>query len=129
MNYLPTTLPSSGLSTLLGKNGLAGVDLFKREILVLKCIVAGTSFRNIHKVEKQLLPKTKLTLQREPENKHDELAIKVLLDEYLIGYIPRESNEVVARLMDAGKKFHADVVELEWQGAWARLDIDVMLVD
>jgi hypothetical protein len=66
---------------------------------------------------------------REPDNQHDELAIKVLLNEYLLGYIPRDCNEVIARLMDAGKKFNALVVELEWQGAWARLDIDVLMID
>jgi hypothetical protein len=129
MKNLPTTLPSSGLSNLLGANELIGTDLFKREILVLQCIVAGTSFRNIHKVEKKLIPDTKLTLQREPDNEHDELAIKILLDDYLIGYVPRDSNEVVARLMDAGKKFHGVIIALEWQGAWARLDVDVYMVD
>jgi hypothetical protein len=129
MNYLPTTLTPSGLSTLLGKNGLARVDIFKREILVLQCVVAGTSFRNIHKVENELLPGTKLILQSEAENKHDELAVKILLNDYLLGYIPCDSNEVIARLMDAGKNFHAVVTELEWEGAWAKLDIHVYLND
>ncbi|MCX6198134.1 MAG: HIRAN domain-containing protein [Bacteroidetes bacterium] len=129
MNYLPSIIPNSGLSSLLGKNGLATANFFNREILVLQCLVAGTSFRNIHKVESQLVPQTKFTLQREPENKHDELAIKVLLEDYLIGYIPRDSNEVVARLMDSGKKFQAVLAKIEWQGAWARVDVNVLMVD
>lgn len=129
MNNPLATLPASGLSALLAKNGLADIDLFKREILVLQCVVAGTSFRNIHKVEHQLQPETKLKLQREPENEYDEFAIKILLEDYHIGYIPRESNEVVARLMDAGKNFHATIVRLEWQGTWARIDVNVFLND
>lgn len=129
MNYLPTTLPSSGLSNLLGKNGVTTGNFFNREILVLQCVAAGTSFRNIHKVEAHLLPETKLILQREPENKHDELAIKILLNDYLIGYIPRDSNEVIARLMDSGKNFYAGVKELIWHGSWAKLEINVYLID
>ena len=129
MNYLPTTLSSSGLSNLLGKNGLAIADLFQRKIKVLRCVVAGTSFRNLHALENQLLPATKLSLLREPNNKHDEQAIKVLLDNYLLGYIPRSNNEVIASLMDAGKNFHAAVLKLQWQGSWAQLEVEVFMVD
>ncbi len=129
MNNLPTTLTTSVLSTFLGDNGLVGVDLFRREILVLQCVVAGTSFRSIHKVDSELLPNTRLILQREVENKYDELAIKVLLNDYLVGYIPRENNEVISRLMDAGKNFHAVVAKLEWQGTWAKLAVSVYLND
>lgn len=129
MNYLPSIIPTSGLSSLLGKNSLATANFFNREILVLQCLVAGTSFRNIHKIENQLLPQTKFVLQREPENKHDDLAIKILLNDYLIGYLPRDSNEVIARLMDAGKKFHAVLAKIEWQGVWARVDVNVLMVD
>ena len=129
MNYLPTTLPSSGLSNLLGKNGLAIADLFQRKIKVLRCVVAGTSFRNLHAVENQLLSETKLTMLREPNNKHDEQAIKILLDNYLLGYIPRNNNAVIASLMDAGKNFHAAVLKLQWQGSWAQLEVEVFMVD
>lgn len=120
---------SSGLLALLGQKGIAGSDLFSREILVLRTIVAGTSYRNIHTVEKQLLADTLLQLQRETDNEHDELAIKVLLDKELLGYIPRSKNEVLARLMDAGKCFTAKITGFEWEGAWARIDIDVFLKD
>ena len=129
MNLTPASIRPSGLFGLLAKNGLTTADFFKREILVLQCVIAGTSFRNIHSVESNLLPKTKMILQREPENTHDELAIKILLHDFLLGYIPRESNEVIARLMDAGKNFHAVIADLQWQGTWARIDVDVILVD
>lgn len=120
---------SSGLLALLGQKGIAGSDLFSREILVLRTIVAGTSYRNIHTIEKQLLADTLLQLRRETDNEHDELAIKVLLDKELLGYIPRSKNEVLARLMDAGKCFTAKITSFEWEGAWARIDIDVFLKD
>lgn len=129
MSYLPTQLPNAGLSNLLSKNGLSDIKLFQREILILQAVVAGTSFRDIHKVENQLIANTKLVLKREADNKYDQLAVKIELEDYLLGYIPKENNEVLARLMDAGKNFHAVVHTLEWQGNWARLVIQVFLND
>jgi hypothetical protein len=44
-----------------------------------------------------------LVLRREPGNRHDPRAIEVLTRAGLeLGYVPRRSNEAVARLMDAG---------------------------
>ena len=45
-----------------------------------------------------------LVLKREPRNKFDSLAIRVETVEGVnIGYVPREKNGILARLMDAGK--------------------------
>ena len=45
-----------------------------------------------------------LVLKREPRNKFDSLAIRVETEEGVnIGYVPREKNGILARLMDAGK--------------------------
>lgn len=129
MTYLPSALPTSGLVTLLGKGGLAGVELFSREILVLQTIVAGTPFYKALHVQEQLTPGATLTLEREPDNKYDELAIKILVNGHHIGYIPRDRNEVVARLMDAGKLFTAKVLHLDCEGAHAIVEIDVFLKD
>lgn len=40
---------------------------------------------------------------RDPENLHDKWAIKVMLGDRRIGFVPCDINEVLARLMDGGK--------------------------
>ncbi len=46
-----------------------------------------------------------------------------------IGYIPKTKNEVLARLMDAGKQFYATIHAKEMEGNWLKLEIKVMLKD
>lgn len=46
-----------------------------------------------------------------------------------IGYVPRASNEVVARLMDAGKIVFARVESKAWVDSWLRVSIEVVLRD
>lgn len=51
-----------------------------------------------------------LVLKREPENGFDSLAIRVeTADGVNVGYVPREKNGILARLMDAGKLIVAKV--------------------
>lgn len=49
----------------------------------------------------------KLTLFREPRNPVDKRAILVMNGEQKLGYIPRSQNEILSRLMDAGKYLYA----------------------
>ena len=58
------------------------------------------------------------------------LAILVLdLNGAKLGYIPRTKNEVLARLMDAGKLLYARIEAKVWLGEWLKLDICVLLRD
>ena len=78
---------------------------FITEIRLLECYVAGTTFReDIDKIEPDLQKEDLLVFKREPDNKHDKLAIAIYdKGERRIGYIPKRKNEILARLMDAGK--------------------------
>src|SRR5690625_526727 len=101
---------------------------YARDILLLSCTVAGTSYRELDDVAPSLAPGQELVLRREPENPHDELAIRVqLADGTLLGYIPRRKNEILARLMDTGKMLVAQLISKEWQGTWLRLEVEVVL--
>ena len=86
-----------------------------RRILVLKTAVAGLRMqaKNVSDDMKELTkPGTELKLYREPTNKHDEWAIEIrTVNDKKIGYVTRFKNEAIARLMDAGKKFVAEVDE------------------
>jgi hypothetical protein len=126
-NSSPIKLSSGLIAALSG--GQLNIDVFKKEILVLECVIAGTSFRKLDVIEAELQTKVELQMKREGKNEFDEYAIALHLKETKIGYIPRGKNEVIARLMDAGKAFYATIQAKEWEGNWLRLDIKVYIKD
>ena len=119
---------STGLLAALS-SGAISIDVMPKEILVLECLVAGTSFRKLETVEPELRSEVKLNCKREGDNEHDKFAIGLWFNDTKVGYIPRDKNEVIARLLDAGKTFFAIIQAKEWEGNWLRLDIKVYLKD
>ena len=117
-----------GLIAALASGGIS-IDVFAKEIVVLECLVAGTSFRKLDKVDNELNKKVKLTMKREADNKFDNFAIALWFQQTKVGYVPREKNEVIARLMDAGKEFYATIQAKEYEGNWLKLEIQVLLND
>lgn len=104
---------------------------FAREILLLKCCVAGTTYReNIEEIAEWLETGANLRLQREPENKFDPSAIAVYdAQNNILGYVPRAKNEVLARLLEAGKHLSAKLVAKDTLDGWTRLNIEIFLHD
>jgi len=119
---------NSGLLAALS-TGQLNIDVFKKEIMVLECIVAGTSFRKLDKVDAELLSTVQLEMKREGKNEFDEFAIALYFKEVKVGYIPKDKNQVIARLMDAGKAFYSTIQAKEWEGNWLRLDVKVYMND
>ena len=117
-----------GLLAALSKGGIS-FNILPKDILVLETIVAGTSFKKLRDIEPQLTTIVKLVLVREPENEYDEFAIALHFENNKIGYIPKECNEVIARLMDAGKAFFASISAKDWEGNWLKFEIKVYLKD
>jgi hypothetical protein len=121
---------SSGLLELLSKSASSGMLPFTREIFLLEVIVAGTTFcPQIEELAPKLLPESVLKMLRDPNNPHDEHAIGIYLNSTRIGWIPRELNLIISRLMDAGKAFFCRVVETEWKGTWLRVKVNVYMVE
>lgn len=104
---------------------------FAREILLLECYVAGTTYReNIEEIAEWLETGANLRLQREPENKFDPSAIAVYdAQNNILGYVPRAKNEVLARLLEAGKYLSAKLVAKDTLDGWTRLNIEIFLHD
>ncbi len=117
-----------GLLSVLSKGGIS-FNILPKDILVLETIVAGTSFKKLRDIEPQLTTIVKLALVREPENEYDEFATALHFENNKIGYIPKECNEVIARLMDAGKAFFASISAKDWEGNWLKIEIKVYLKD
>lgn len=118
------TLINKGAHLELGKP-------FQREILLIKTYIAGTSYvENIDDIEEGIVKGTKLALFRETNNKHDKLAI-LIKDEKgnKLGYIPRGNNEILARLMDAGKLIYAVVKDKGYVEGWLKVEINVYMRD
>ena len=117
-----------GLLGALSK-GAFSLDVFSREILVLECLAAGTSFRKLDEVLDDLKETVQLEMKREGKNEFDQFAIALWFQNTKVGYIPKEKNEVLARLMDAGKQFYATISAKEMEGNWLKLEIKVILKD
>ena len=117
------------LTSSFGKDGLPLP--YVKEIFLMECHVAGTSYReNIKEIEKELKEKDLLVFKRETDNQHDKLAI-VIFDTkgQKLGYVPRDRNEVIARLMDAGKLIFGKLERKQWQNDWLKADIRVYMRD
>ncbi len=103
----------------------------EREIFLKECHVAGT----VHVDD--VLCKTEsvgigsaLALKREPANDYDELAIRVeTAAGERIGWVPKKHNDVLARLMDAGKLLVAKVTHKELEDHWLNIRIEIFMKD
>ena len=114
--------------TSLDKTGLP--KPFVQEVELLNCNIAGTTFLNLKDIEPKLKKNQLLVLKREPKNKYDDKAILILTEDgQKLGYVPQEKNEILSRLMDAGKLLFGRLDEKNWVGRWLRLDIQVYLRD
>lgn len=104
---------------------------FIREVFLMECHVAGTSYQNLKEAEPGLVSGSVLIFKREPENLYDPLAIRIYDEQNnCIGYVPRAKNEVIARLMDAGKLIFGKLLEKSQEGGggrWLKLMIRVYL--
>lgn len=88
--------------------------------------VRGLDYYHFFDLQEQLAPQTPLKLIREPENDHDYKAIAVYAFEQKIGYIPREDNKVLARMIDSGFDLFAEVRRLnDDETLWRALRIEV----
>jgi hypothetical protein len=118
------------LLALIGSGGVDALAPFSREIYLLDIVVAGTTFcTEIDKLEPELLPETVLKMIRQPQNQHDELAIGIYYNSIRVGWVPMEHNEVISRLMDAGKAFFCRVESTKRKGNWVKIYVKIFMVE
>ncbi len=119
------------LALLKGSFGKDGLALpFVQEIFLLECHVAGTSYCDLEDVENTLSVSDLLVFKRELDNSHDALAI-LIFDQSgsKLGYVPKAKNEVLARLMDAGKLIFGKLETKEWIDNWLKMAVRVYMRD
>ena len=127
-------LPDRGLVNLLNQLGKSDDHLpipFEQEIFLLEVQIAGTS--HIDYIELTLMHMQlgdRLICRREPDNYPDEWAIKFYTpDGEPIGYIPKKQNQILARLMDAGKEIYGRYQSQEKRGDWLKVMVKVYMRD
>jgi hypothetical protein len=119
------------LGLINGSFGSGGIALpFVHEIFLMQSHIAGTSYCNLEEIEPVLTISDILIFKREPDNEYDNLAI-LIYDKSgnKLGYVPKSKNEVLARLMDAGKLLFGKLEEKTWVEDWLKLDIRVFMRD
>ena len=118
------------LLALIGSGGVDALAPFSREIYLLDIVVAGTTFcTEMDTIEPQLLPDAVLKMIRQPQNKYDELAIGIYFNSTRVGWVPMEHNEVISRLMDAGKAFFCRVEHTSKKGNWMKIKAKIFMVE
>jgi hypothetical protein len=115
------------LGLLLGVSASATAETVK--ILVQSSPLAGSQFYAVAEVWPQIRLGDRLTLIREPENRHDRKAVRVEWQGRQLGYVPRAENRAVARALDDGEKLEARVSRLrEDPDPWRRVEFEVFLI-
>ena len=103
---------------------------FVREVELLNCNIAGTTFLDLNEIEPDLKKHQLLMLIREPKNENDDKAILILTEDgQKLGYVPKKKNEVLSNLMDAGKLLFGRLNKKTWIDTWLKLDVQVFLRD
>lgn len=75
---------------------------------IMETEIAGTLFHDLLVVEGHLEVMDCLYLVREPDNQYDKNAILVTAEDgYVLGYIPKRQNKLLAQLMDEGNRLYA----------------------
>ena len=113
------------------KNGIDIGKPFSQEIFLIEVQIAGTThIDNIDILEPKLTEGVEVQFFREPNNQYDAKAIVVKDKEgNKLGYIPRDKNEILSRLMDAGKLLYGKVKTKEKIGEWIKIEMEVYLKD
>jgi hypothetical protein len=84
----------------------------KQKIMLANLFITGFQYYDGPEVADMLEPGLLLKLYREPHNRFDHLAVEVYAGEAKLGYIPRNENITIARLIDSGVRLQAVITEL-----------------
>lgn len=122
---------SPELLEMMGSRLPNSLQPFSREIFLLDIVVAGTTHcKRIYKVYPHLEKGLVLRMQRQPKNRYDKNAISIYYEKIKIGYVPRELNLIISRLMDAGKAFFCRIEKVELvDDYWVKISAKIYMVE
>lgn len=128
---LPLLLRFENIDVLVTPTGHDITATFENRILLYEDVaIAGTThIHDIDRIVKNIKIDSRLRFERDPENLHDRWAIKVFAENERIGFVPCDTNEILSRLMDGGKRVFGKLVDTERLGTWNKLHMEVYLDD
>ena len=100
------------------------------KIYVLQCFVRGFKYYEGPKLLNIMTNGSSLQLVREPNNKYDEDAIKLVYNNKKIGYIPAEENSLLSKIIDANLlELVAEISHVEPNAAtWENVHIAIYVL-
>ena len=122
-NFITGILSSIGLSVIP-----AQAKLSQQKILLLQDYIAGYQYYQGETVQEQIKINDPIQLQAEPHNFYDNKAVALYWNNTKLGYIPRQSNGVIAQMLSRGEKLQAKVQQIQHQAnPWERIKITIQL--
>ena len=114
---------------LIRNNRIENIPKSQGDIYLCECTLAHTTkIEKVEEVEASLKMGDKMIFYRELEDSSDHFAIRVeTVNKIKLGYIPRQSNIVIARLMDAGKMIYGELSAKKLRGRWMRMNVKIFL--
>ena len=99
------------------------------KILVQSSPLAGSQYYSANRVWGEIRIGDRLSLSREPDNRHDRSAVRVEWNGQKLSYVPRAENRAVAQALDAGERLEARVAGLrDDPDPWRRIEFEIFLV-
>lgn len=121
------------ITALVGGFALPAIAHARPVITVQKILqrssLAGFQYHQGETLWPQLAVGQPLQLVREPDNRHDDRAVRVEWQGRKLGYIPRLDNAAVSQLLDRGERLGAVIAWLnESRNPWERVGVEVRWV-
>lgn len=117
--------------------GLFGITVLPKNIVrqyqkiyLLQSFIRGFRFSEGPELLSEMKEGDMLELVREPDNPHDPCAIALHFNDHHVGYLPREDNEMLSRLLDASViNLMAEITHLKREAAaWENVHIAVYVL-
>ena len=83
-----------------------------REMRLCSPYIAGYQYYDGMELEGKLTENDGLILKRQSENPFDRYAVEIFSNSTKLGYLPRDENRTVARLMDQGAEVKAQIEKI-----------------
>ncbi|MBM3395742.1 MAG: HIRAN protein [Betaproteobacteria bacterium] len=106
--------------------GAAETPTFTARILLQHTLAAGLRHHDAKMVWDYLRVGDEVLLVREADNPHDPNAVRLVWQEWILGYLPRRENRFVARQLDRGAALQARITALgKHRNHRRRLEVEI----
>lgn len=101
-----------------------------QDIVLFHTHIAGTTHKDLDEIAPMLCVGDQLQLAHDRHNDYDPFAVMLLhVSGYNLGFLPREKNEIPARLLHADKVLFARIEKKRYIRNWLKISIAVYLRD